>query len=57
MRQEEAQFYSSKIYTCAYWKEEYDEKKGSKFKINDSKALKDEERKKKCLFKLNPIKI
>ena len=34
------------VYACAYWKEEYDEKIRSKFKFNDSKALKPEEREK-----------
>ena len=34
------------VYACAYWKEEYDDKIGSKFKFNDSKALKPEEREK-----------
>ena len=34
------------VYSCSYWKEEYDEKIRSKFKFNDSKALKPEEREK-----------
>ena len=34
------------VYACAYWKEEYDEKIRAKFKFNDSKALKAEEREK-----------
>lgn len=34
------------VYACAYWKEEYDQKIRSKFKFNDSKALKAEEREK-----------
>ena len=34
------------IYACAYWKEEYDENIRKKFKFNDSKALKPEEREK-----------
>ena len=34
------------VYSCAYWKEEYDKNIRSKFKFNDSKALKPEEREK-----------
>ena len=34
------------VYACAYWKEEYDENIRKKFKFNDSKALKPEEREK-----------
>ena len=34
------------VYACAYWKEEYDKEIRKKFKFNDSKALKAEEREK-----------
>ena len=34
------------VYACAYWKEEYDDDIRKKFKFNDSKALKPEEREK-----------
>ena len=34
------------VYACAYWKEEYDNDIRKKFKFNDSKALKPEEREK-----------
>ena len=34
------------VYACAYWKEEYDKDIRKKFKFNDSKALKPEEREK-----------
>ena len=34
------------VYACAYWKEEYDNDIRKKFKFNDSKALKAEEREK-----------
>ena len=34
------------VYACAYWKEEYDDNIRKKFKFNDSKALKAEEREK-----------
>ena len=34
------------VYACAYWKEEYDADIRKKFKFNDSKALKPEEREK-----------
>ena len=34
------------VYACAYWKEEYDNEIRIKFKFNDSKALKAEEREK-----------
>ena len=34
------------VYACAYWKEEYDNNIRKKFKFNDSKALKAEEREK-----------
>jgi ribonuclease H2 subunit A len=34
------------VYACAYWKEEYDSQIRSKFKFNDSKALKAKEREK-----------
>ena len=34
------------VYACAYWKKEYDKEIRSKFKFNDSKALKPEEREK-----------
>ena len=34
------------VYACAYWKEEYDKEIRFKFKFNDSKALKPEEREK-----------
>ena len=34
------------VYACAYWKEEYDNEIRKKFKFNDSKALKAEEREK-----------
>ena len=34
------------VYACAYWKEEYDSDIRKKFKFNDSKALKPEEREK-----------
>ena len=34
------------VYSCAYWKEEYDKDIRKKFKFNDSKALKAEEREK-----------
>ena len=34
------------LYACAYWKEEYDNDIRKKFKFNDSKALKPEEREK-----------
>ena len=34
------------VYACAYWKKEYDDNIRKKFKFNDSKALKPEEREK-----------
>ena len=34
------------VYACAYWKEEYDKDIRKKFKFNDSKALRAEEREK-----------
>ena len=34
------------VYACAYWKKEYDDNIRKKFKFNDSKALKAEEREK-----------
>ena len=34
------------VYACAYWKEEFDDKIRSKFKFNDSKALKATDREK-----------
>ena len=34
------------VYACAYWKEDYDNNIRAKFKFNDSKALKAEEREK-----------
>ena len=34
------------VYACAYWKEEYDKDIRKKFKFNDSKALRPEEREK-----------
>ena len=34
------------VYACAYWKKEYDDEIKSKFKFNDSKALKAQEREK-----------
>ena len=34
------------VYACAYWKKEYDDEIKAKFKFNDSKALKPQEREK-----------